>query len=169
MRSRVYVYISLILVLMAGTLRADEQADNISKGDFTEGEKLFALKVQPIFTLKCAACHGDDPDELEGGFDMRTRESTLTQCMEISRLRSSSIQRRQTIQSICPRANCGRRDRFPKPRASDCNRFFAHGALGAYRHVSLQGDATALARRRYRFRRPDFSWTCNAMCKVSRS
>ena len=40
-------------------------------------EKLFALKVQPIFQNKCFGCHGEKDDELEGGFDLRTRESFL--------------------------------------------------------------------------------------------
>ena len=40
----------------------------------TEGEKLFALKVQPIFQAKCAGCHAEDPDALEGDFDLRSLE-----------------------------------------------------------------------------------------------
>lgn len=40
-------------------------------------EKLFALKVQPIFQNKCLACHGEKPDELEGGFDLRSLQSVL--------------------------------------------------------------------------------------------
>ncbi|MDB4319563.1 c-type cytochrome, partial [bacterium] len=41
----------------------------------TAGEKLFALHVQPLFAERCAACHGEDKQK--GGFDMRSRESTL--------------------------------------------------------------------------------------------
>ena len=43
----------------------------------SEGEKLFALKVKPIFAEKCNACHGDDPKKIKGDFDMRTREAIL--------------------------------------------------------------------------------------------
>ncbi|MFT4546477.1 MAG: mono/diheme cytochrome c family protein [Verrucomicrobiales bacterium] len=43
----------------------------------SEGEKLFALKVKPLFAEKCMACHGDDPEKLKGDFDMRTREAIL--------------------------------------------------------------------------------------------
>ncbi|MEM8954629.1 MAG: PSD1 and planctomycete cytochrome C domain-containing protein [Verrucomicrobiota bacterium] len=43
----------------------------------SEGEKLFALKVKPLFAEKCMACHGDDPEKIKGDFDMRTRASTL--------------------------------------------------------------------------------------------
>ncbi|MEM7015236.1 MAG: PSD1 and planctomycete cytochrome C domain-containing protein, partial [Verrucomicrobiota bacterium] len=48
------------------------QADEVS-----EGEKLFALKVKPVFAEKCNACHGDEPDKLKGDFDMRTRAAML--------------------------------------------------------------------------------------------
>ncbi len=43
----------------------------------TEGEKLFALEVKPVFAQKCMACHGDEPNKLRGGFDMRNREAVL--------------------------------------------------------------------------------------------
>ena len=43
----------------------------------SDGEKLFALKVKSLFAEKCIACHGDDPDEIAGGFDMRSREAML--------------------------------------------------------------------------------------------
>ncbi len=43
----------------------------------TKGEKLFALQVKPLFAEKCYACHGDEPERMEGDFDMRTREAML--------------------------------------------------------------------------------------------
>lgn len=43
----------------------------------TEGEKLFALKIKPLFAEKCMACHGAKGKKIKGGFDMRTRESIL--------------------------------------------------------------------------------------------
>ncbi len=45
--------------------------------DISVGEKIFALKLKPLFAEKCLGCHGEDPDAIEGGFDMRTRESML--------------------------------------------------------------------------------------------
>ncbi|MDF1852553.1 MAG: PSD1 and planctomycete cytochrome C domain-containing protein [Verrucomicrobiales bacterium] len=45
--------------------------------EISEGEKLFALHVKPLFAEKCNACHGDEPDKLKGDFDMRTREAIL--------------------------------------------------------------------------------------------
>ncbi|MCR9197120.1 MAG: PSD1 and planctomycete cytochrome C domain-containing protein [Planctomycetaceae bacterium] len=48
-----------------------------SAEDISAGEKLFALKLKPLFTQKCLACHGDDPTDIAAGFDMRTRDSLL--------------------------------------------------------------------------------------------
>ena len=41
------------------------------------GEKLFALNVQSLLVQKCNACHGDDADNVEGGFNMLSREAML--------------------------------------------------------------------------------------------
>jgi mono/diheme cytochrome c family protein len=45
--------------------------------DVTEGEKLFALRIKPLFAEKCLGCHGDEPDKIKGDLDMRTREAIL--------------------------------------------------------------------------------------------
>ena len=50
---------------------------SIIAAEVTEGEKLFALKVKPLFAEKCMACHGDDPKKLKGDFDMRDRDAML--------------------------------------------------------------------------------------------
>jgi len=42
-----------------------------------KGEKMFALRVKPLLAEKCLACHGADPDEIEGGLDLRSREGLL--------------------------------------------------------------------------------------------
>ncbi|MEO1616160.1 MAG: PSD1 and planctomycete cytochrome C domain-containing protein [Planctomycetota bacterium] len=41
------------------------------------GEKLFALTIKPLLSERCLACHGADPDDLQGGLDLRSRESLL--------------------------------------------------------------------------------------------
>jgi mono/diheme cytochrome c family protein len=61
-----------ILFLLAAAVNASALAAEPSKG-----EKLFALKVRLLFAEKCIACHGDDPDDIAGGFDMRSREAML--------------------------------------------------------------------------------------------
>jgi mono/diheme cytochrome c family protein len=45
------------------------------KAAASEGERLFALKVKPVLDEKCLACHGADPDDLQGGLDLRSFES----------------------------------------------------------------------------------------------
>ena len=43
----------------------------------SEGEKLFALKVKPLLAEKCISCHGADPDDVQGGLDLRSRETLV--------------------------------------------------------------------------------------------
>jgi mono/diheme cytochrome c family protein len=62
----------LTLVLSLGQLFAQAKAADVS-----DGEKLFALRVQPLFSEKCNACHGDKPDKIKGEFDMRTRAALI--------------------------------------------------------------------------------------------
>jgi mono/diheme cytochrome c family protein len=40
-------------------------------------EELFAHRIQPLFKAKCLACHGDDPQKIKGGLDMRTLAGLL--------------------------------------------------------------------------------------------
>jgi mono/diheme cytochrome c family protein len=61
-------FLILIFVITASVASAAEPS---------KGEKLFALKVKALFAKKCIACHGDDPDEIAGGFDMRSRRTML--------------------------------------------------------------------------------------------
>lgn len=58
-------FVSVLAFMSASPLYAREP---------TEAEKLFALKVKPLFSEKCFACHGDDPDKIKGEFDMTSLE-----------------------------------------------------------------------------------------------
>ncbi|MDA1164291.1 MAG: PSD1 and planctomycete cytochrome C domain-containing protein [Planctomycetota bacterium] len=64
----------LSLILLAAVVDASAVAHATEP---SRGEKLFALKVKSLFASKCMACHGDDPDKIGGGFDMRSREAML--------------------------------------------------------------------------------------------
>jgi len=64
-----------MLVLLTLVLHLHAAPD--ATAEPTEGEKLFALHVKPLFADKCNACHGDEPDKLKGDFDMRSREAVL--------------------------------------------------------------------------------------------
>ncbi|MEM9017822.1 MAG: DUF1549 domain-containing protein [Verrucomicrobiota bacterium] len=63
-----FIFLVLFVAFFPGFLSGEE---------VSEGEKLFALKIKPLFAEKCNACHGDEPDKIKGDFDMRTRESIL--------------------------------------------------------------------------------------------
>lgn len=65
----------LLAVVMMGTVPPGVSAE--APQEFSEGEKLFALKVKPLFAEKCFSCHGANPDDLQGGLDLRSRESLL--------------------------------------------------------------------------------------------
>jgi len=64
--------LSATLSILSPLTFAEDDATGI-----TEGEKLFALKVMPTLADKCFSCHGDDPEEIEGGFDMTHLEGLL--------------------------------------------------------------------------------------------
>jgi hypothetical protein len=40
-----------------------------------DAEALFVYEIQPLIESKCLSCHGEKPEEIEGGFDMRTKET----------------------------------------------------------------------------------------------
>ncbi|HEX3868808.1 MAG TPA: DUF1549 domain-containing protein, partial [Pirellulales bacterium] len=45
--------------------------------DRNAADDLFLQTVQPLLKQKCAGCHGDDPKEVSGELDLRTREGLL--------------------------------------------------------------------------------------------
>ncbi len=74
----------LIVFLLIGCPLAsvgwpDERADEFTdeSGSVGAGEKLFALQIKPLLAEKCLACHGADADDIQGGLDLRTRESLV--------------------------------------------------------------------------------------------
>ncbi|WP_235034160.1 DUF1553 domain-containing protein [Roseiconus lacunae] len=66
----------LLLFVLAGYAnRADaEQSEALTEA---EANELFTLKVLPLFKEKCFGCHGNDPDDLRGGYSMLTREALI--------------------------------------------------------------------------------------------
>ena len=66
----------VMLCLSSAWLGADWlSADETASAE--QAEKLFTLKVLPLLKQKCHGCHGEDPDDLKGQFDIRTREALL--------------------------------------------------------------------------------------------
>lgn len=42
-----------------------------------DANRLFTLKVLPLLKVKCFGCHGSDPDDVRGDYDLLTREGML--------------------------------------------------------------------------------------------
>ena len=50
---------------------------SVNAEDSVDAERLFTLKVLPILKDKCYGCHGNDVEDIKGGFDVRSRETLL--------------------------------------------------------------------------------------------
>jgi len=58
------------------SLFANEQKPEVSPAK--AANRLFTIKVLPLLKVKCFGCHGNDPDEVRGDLDIRSRQSLLT-------------------------------------------------------------------------------------------
>jgi len=70
----------LIVAAVASAFLSAQSTDAATDNDtapFSRSEEVFANRVLPIFREKCFACHGDDPNEIRGGFNMLSREGLL--------------------------------------------------------------------------------------------
>ncbi len=66
--------VAVACTVIAITLACITPADGSEPG---EGERMFALKVQPILREKCFGCHGNAAEEFKGGFNLTNRETML--------------------------------------------------------------------------------------------
>lgn len=73
-RSLASIAAGTLLVFSINAFAADPNETTTSNA---LGDQLFTLKVKPIFQEKCAACHGNDQDDLKGDFSVLTLESLL--------------------------------------------------------------------------------------------
>ena len=65
-----------VLLLGIGLLLSCQGGDNKLSNNL-EAEKIFTFQVYPMLESRCFGCHGDDPTEIEGNFDMRTRKGMI--------------------------------------------------------------------------------------------
>lgn len=65
--------VGLILVLGLGATEYLTAAEPVA----SKGELLFALRVKPLLAQKCFACHGSQPDDLQGALDLTSRAAML--------------------------------------------------------------------------------------------
>ncbi len=71
------VLIAIALTAPSG-LSAQTNANSApNSNDQTEAERSFSLKLLPLLKAKCFGCHGNDPDDIQGDYDVRSREATL--------------------------------------------------------------------------------------------
>ena len=63
---------ALLLIAITAT------AANAEPEQVKPAERLFALKVQPLLAEKCFACHGRDPEKVEGGLNLLSRDGLLS-------------------------------------------------------------------------------------------
>jgi hypothetical protein len=69
------IFVIALLGLTSNVASGQDAADSIPKQD---AELLFAVKVFPLLQNKCFGCHGGDPQEIRGEYDLTTREGMLT-------------------------------------------------------------------------------------------
>jgi len=43
----------------------------------TEAERIFTLRILPLLKVKCFGCHGIDPKNVRGAYDVRSRDGLL--------------------------------------------------------------------------------------------
>lgn len=67
-----FAFLAVFLSLQAPSNGFDQFPEDISRG-----EELFVHRVHEVFRTKCFVCHGDDPSDLRGDFDMLSREALL--------------------------------------------------------------------------------------------
>ncbi|MCA9081220.1 MAG: PSD1 domain-containing protein [Planctomycetaceae bacterium] len=60
------------MLCVTGTLVADE-----SSRIAASSEILFVRRIAPLLQEKCLGCHGREPDDLQGDFDVRTHEGVM--------------------------------------------------------------------------------------------
>ncbi|MFI4873860.1 MAG: PSD1 and planctomycete cytochrome C domain-containing protein, partial [Blastopirellula sp. JB062] len=66
----------ILLVTMISAARAVAWAEKPSPTD-ADVEIAFTLKVLPVLQAKCFGCHGADPDDVRGDFDLTSRQGML--------------------------------------------------------------------------------------------
>jgi len=67
--------LSVAVVVVAGVNGRSAQAENAPKTH--SANRLFTLEVLPLLKEKCFGCHGNDPQDIRGDYDLLTREGML--------------------------------------------------------------------------------------------
>ena len=67
----------MVVSLLAGCSFVPSPPTTASGSERLSAERLFALEVEPLLAAKCFACHGQDPDAVQGGLRLTSREAML--------------------------------------------------------------------------------------------
>lgn len=65
------------MVVAVAVLLLAAPASSQERSPQTDAERLFTLKVLPLLKVKCFGCHGQDPDDLRGDYDLMSREAMI--------------------------------------------------------------------------------------------
>ena len=66
-----------VVPLLAGCSFVSSPLTTASGSERLSAERLFALEVEPLLAAKCFACHGQDPDTVQSGLRLTSREAML--------------------------------------------------------------------------------------------
>ena len=76
MKPAAYPYFLLSFIITCYLFQAcgERKSNNFKQLD---PQKLFVYEVYPLLEAKCFACHGNDAEDIEGDFDIRTLDGML--------------------------------------------------------------------------------------------
>lgn len=73
---RMAAAVAFIVASVSTTLLAKDESPKNESG-VKAGERLFTLDVLPLLKEKCFGCHGNDPNDIRGEYNLMTREGML--------------------------------------------------------------------------------------------
>jgi len=77
MKLKAFLAVAVLIFCSILVFNFLSDSDEIVIDENVDPEALFVHEVLPILKEKCFACHGDDSEEIEGEFDIRTLEGML--------------------------------------------------------------------------------------------
>ncbi len=77
MKLKAFLAVAVLIFCSILVFNFLSDSDEIVIDENVDPEALFVHEVLPILKEKCFACHGDDPEEIEGEFDIRSLEGML--------------------------------------------------------------------------------------------
>ena len=70
------LFLAAAFVLFGGSLTVEADATQ-SVEAFDESEVLYVRRIEPLFREKCLGCHGNDPEDIQGGIDLKSWQSVI--------------------------------------------------------------------------------------------